>query len=96
MQLDNAIAVLEKTLQFFNLKGFESCLVTARTLAEELDMSPDEICIAAEAVVYVNGNDVDCFHLGQKMNQYRIPLIILEILSLIFLWTRLLCLSKNG
>jgi len=54
MQLGNAAAILEKTVKLFNnfkLMGFKSSLVAARTLAEELDMSPDEMCIAAEGYI---------------------------------------------
>ena len=49
IQLDVAITILHKTVRFlrdFRENGFEKSLVDARELAEELEMSPDEMIFA--------------------------------------------------
>ena len=54
LELNNAIGILEKTHTFliqFKETGFSTSLAAAKDLAEELEMSPDEMVIAAEGSI---------------------------------------------
>ena len=54
LEMNNAIGILEKTHTFliqFKETGFSTSLAAAKDLAEELEMSPDEMVIAAEGSI---------------------------------------------
>jgi len=80
MNLDVAASVLQKTNQFlYNFKetGLQSSIIAARELAEELEMTPDEMTFPRSADVRWWWKKVQIF-MKHLMNQRTIPMTVIR------------------